>query len=401
MGSSSSVIAAIGTASPANRFTQEEVLEYMVSVYPDTSAKRKLSILSRQSGIKYRNSVLPDFSPACMDRRLFQDGGLPDVQQRMEVYKENALMLAIMATGKAFAEVNDDLQPAMITHVITVSCTGLYSPGLSAELIDHYGLPKNTFHTGINFMGCNASFPALRMADLIVKDNPDAVVLVVCVELCTLHFRPRDNNDNLLANTIFADGAGAMIVTSPGKVQNKAGRILEIKGFDSVTLKEGMPLMAWDINAVNFEMVLSADIPQFLGNNMEYLTKELSSEFGLSNLERIKWAVHPGGKKILDAFISRMKLLPENIAESYKVLAEYGNMSSVTILYILKEIISDESVESDIISIGFGPGITIEAALLHPSDVQFILSQKLHIASPQPLEAGDISNDYIKAGKTA
>lgn len=372
MGSSSSVIAAIGTASPANRFTQEEVLDYMVTVYPDASAKRKLSILSRQSGIRYRNSVLPDFSLACTDRRLFKDDGLPDVQQRMDIYKENALLLAIEATDRAFAKVKDDLAVEKITHVITVSCTGLYSPGLSTELLEHYNLPKNTFHTGINFMGCNASFPALRMADLIVKDNVEAVVLVVCVELCTIHFQPKDNNDNLLANTIFADGAGAMVVTSSGKVTNKDHRVFEIKGFDTITLKDGKPLMAWDINAVNFEMVLSSDIPPFIGNNVPYLTEELADVFDLDSLKNIKWAVHPGGKKILDAFISRMNLLPENISESYKILAEYGNMSSVTILFILQDILQDETVTDDIISLGFGPGITIEAAIMHPAKARAV-----------------------------
>jgi len=222
-------------------------------------------------------------------------------------------------------------------------------------------MAENTFHTGINFMGCNAAFPALRIADMIVKSDKDAIVLVVCVELCTLHFNPKDNNDNLLANTIFADGAAATVIMQAGMAAAYKIPMIEIRGFNSLTLGEGKELMAWDINALNFEMVLSADIPHFIGANVEQVGEKLLDAFTLKNFNDVKWAVHPGGKRILDAFCEKMQLDKEAIAESYEVLAENGNISSVTILYVMAKILRNNT-RGSMIAMGFGPGITIESA---------------------------------------
>lgn len=361
----SSVIASIGTASPANKFKQDEVLEFMKSTYGDDQARRKLSVVSRQSGIEYRNSVVPDFSLSCTDPELFADHTTPDVNQRMDIYKKNVLPLSIEAIEKAFNNIASVITVKDITHIITVSCTGLFSPGLSTLIIEHYHLSDITFHTAINFMGCNASFPALRLADLIVKDNMRAVVLVLCVELCTIHYRPKDNNDSILANTIFADGAAAMLITSADRMSGTSlNRFYKIRAFNTLTLNEGKSLMAWDLNPVNFEMVLSAEIPHFIAQNLKYIGEILKAEFQLSDFDHIKWAIHPGGRKILDAFISEMHLNKEDLVESYTILANYGNMSSVTIIFILKEILENLTISGDIIEMGFGPGITIESALL-------------------------------------
>lgn len=364
------VIATIGKKFADNRFKQAEVLEYMKQEYNDDTASRKLAILSRQSGILYRHSVVPDFSVECQNPALFTYKTTPGLDNRMLIYKNSALNLATGAIDDAFGKLSGKLEPSQITHLLTVSCTGLYAPGLSTQLIEHYSLSDNTFHTGINFMGCNASFPALRLADLIVKSDNKAVVVVVCVEICTIHFRPKDNNDNLLANSLFADGSGAMVIISDSLAKSRDINGPEIRGFSTLTLNAGKELMAWDLNSINFEMILSPEIPGFIGKNIAYIADKLKKEFQLTNLESVKWAIHPGGKKILDEFISSMKLNKEDIKESYHVLSEFGNMSSVTIIYVLDEILSDGEFEGTLIEMGFGPGISIESAFLNIPTIQ-------------------------------
>ena len=356
-----SCIMAIGTSNGEFEFSQEEVLHYMQKEYGDINAGRKLAILSRQSGIVKRHSVIPDFSLRCLEPQLFNGGQPPNITERMFLYKKKALPLAIDAVENAFGKILHLNLRKNITHIITVSCTGLYAPGLSIDLIHELKLPDNTFHTSINFMGCNASFAALRMGDLIIKADKNAVVLIVAVELCTIHFQPKDDNDNLLANTIFADGAAAVILTSTEQI--KQDRFI-IKKFLTLTLAEGKNLMEWNINSTNYEMVLSADIPQFLASRLDYITSRLYENFSLHDKTPVKWAIHPGGKRILDEIRKKLELGVDSVVESYDVLNQFGNMSSVTILFVLKQILENTRSVGDLISIGFGPGISIESAHL-------------------------------------
>lgn len=366
-----SVIAAIGTKAASYSFRQDEVAQYMGDMYADTTATRKLNILSKQSGIHFRQSVIPDFSLNCNKPELFVNGDVPDVAKRMDVYKRKVLPLATSAIDNAIHKLNDPHVLEKITHVITVTCTGMYAPGLGIELINHYNLPDNTFHTAINFMGCNASFAALRMADLIQRNDNNALIVVVCVELCTLHFQPKDNNDNLLANTLFADGAAAMVISSGGYADQHSLSSVELKGFHTLTLKEGADLMAWNINPVNFEMVLSSSIPDFIGKNVNYIFNEISESFKLEETKDLKWAIHPGGKKILDEFCKAMNFNSDDIAESYQILQQHGNMSSVTIIFVLEEMIKNAETDSQIIAMGFGPGISVETAYMQTNEVRF------------------------------
>lgn len=214
-------------------------------------------------------------------------------------------------------------------------------------------------------MGCNAAFPALNLADMITKTDENAKVLVVCVELCTLHFNAVDNNDNLLANTIFGDGAAAVVVVSDTAAKKNQQAGLSINGFYSLLLYKGKNLMGWNITPVNFEMVLDAGIPEFIGNEVTEIVLKASKKLEIDPSAIDKWAVHPGGKKILDTIKKQMQLSDSDMQYSYKVLSDYGNMSSPTILFVLNEMMQAAHTEGEtIFSIGFGPGLSIETALL-------------------------------------
>lgn len=362
--SAKSIISSIGIAPAKYAFNQTGLLTFMQNAYNDHTTSRKLNILFKQSGIKIRHSILPDFDYNHPSPLLFIDKTIPNLNQRLTFYKNYALPLAIRAINDVFVDNKGGFPVTDITHIITISCTGMYAPGLATELIEYYGLPAHTFQTAINFMGCNAAFAGMRIADLIVSKDTKAKVLVVCVELCTIHFQPKDDSNNLLANTLFGDGAAAFTVINQNENHKCINNSLAIDQFCSLTLKEGKDLMAWNINTTNFEMVLSAGIPDFIGENIYKVIQQLKDNYAPVDLSKMGWAIHPGGKKILDVIKNTLQLKEGTLEHSYKVLEGFGNMSSVTILFVLHRFLYDSTIGQPILSMGFGPGISIESALL-------------------------------------
>jgi predicted naringenin-chalcone synthase len=355
-----SKIISIGTAVPEHRTGQPAILEFMHAAYGNETASRKLNVLFSHSGISSRYSVIPDFDKSRMQHVFFN--GTPskaNVQNRLDVFRERAVPLALAAIDNAFSKIDSSVAEFGVTHIITVSCTGLYAPGLDAELMEKLNLPEDIFHTSVNFLGCNAAFHALKIADMITKTDASAKVLVVCVELCTIHFQPKNNHDNLLSNTIFGDGAAAVILTS----ENTGKKGLTIKGFYSLLLNKGKDLMGWNVTPVNFEMILDARIPELIGQEVNDILAKASRKLNIAPGDITGWAIHPGGKKIVDVIKNKLQLSDSDAEASYKVLDEFGNMSSPTVLFVLNELMEQDK-KGKIFSIGFGPGLSIETALL-------------------------------------
>ena len=355
-------IISIGTAVPQHRTEQATILEFMHSAYDDAIASRKLNVLFNNSGISRRYSALPDFDKTRNEHIFFN--GTPstaNVVDRIDIFKQRAIPLALNAVTNAFEKTNHSFSEKEITHLITVSCTGLFAPGLDAVLMNELNLPKDIFHTSVNFLGCNAAFHALKIADMICKTEAEAKILIVCVELCTLHFQPKNNHDNLLSNTIFGDGASAVIITSGNNTKQRG---LELTGFYSLLLDKGKELMGWNITPVNFEMILDAKIPDVIGEEIKKILAKATAKFSTKPVTITNWAIHPGGKKIIDVIKRELHLSEEDVSASYKILNEYGNMSSPTILFVLNELMQERNkLNETIFSIGFGPGLSIETAL--------------------------------------
>jgi predicted naringenin-chalcone synthase len=359
-----SKIISIGTAVPKYGSPQNDILSFMQTAYQNDAASRKLKVLFHQSGIDKRYSVVSDFTNSHTDNAIFDiDKPAPNVEERLTVFKMHATSLAIEAIHNSLKKINTTVADFKVTHLITVTCTGLYAPGIDTEIIEELHLPDDIFRTSINFMGCNAAFHALKIADLIGKTDENANILVVCLELCTLHFQPKDNNDNLLSNTIFGDGAAAVLVVSDKAAKQNQQKGLEMKGFYSLLLDKGKDYMGWNIKPLNFEMILDPIIPDFIGNHTHEIVSRAGKNLNITRSTIDKWAVHPGGKKILDAVKKQLELSDNDLKHSYKVLAEYGNMSSPTILFVLNEIMQSNLTSNEtVFAIGFGPGLSIETA---------------------------------------
>jgi len=358
-------IISIGTAVPQFGLKQTKILDFMQGAYTDETALRKLNVLFSRSGIEKRYSSVPDFMVNDGEGRLFQRGcEIPEVKDRLNAFIENAVLLSICAIHNSFEKLDTSIADFKVTHLITVTCTGLYAPGIDAGLIGKLGLPSDIFRTAVNFLGCNAAFHALKIADMIARVEENARILIVCVELCTLHFQPKNNNDNLLSNTIFGDGAAAVLITSESFARDHGFKGLTIDGFYSVLYDNAKDLMGWNITPVNFEMILDAELPEFIGTVANEFMRNAGEKLHFNQEMINKWAIHPGGKKILDIFKKKLQLEHENLRPSYDVLKEYGNMSSPTVLFVMNEILQAQPKSGEkIFSVGFGPGLTIDSAL--------------------------------------
>jgi prepilin-type processing-associated H-X9-DG protein len=361
-----SFITAIGTATPHHRFPQATIADFMVKAMRlDKDNSRKLKTIFKASGIEYRHSVLSDYGKH--DNFIFYPNSedaepFPTTEQRLRIFRQCALPLSVDAVRDLQAGYHG-FDPQTITHLIVVCCTGMYAPGLDVELVKALQLPWHVERTNVTFMGCHAAFNALKLADAICTAKPDARVLIVCTELCSLHFQKKLSEDNLLANALFADGSAALLV----EANVSQPRQLKLQCFYNSLAPEGAGDMAWEIGNVGFEMKLSAYIPDLIRKGMVAFTNRLLSKVGKSVKDIHYVATHPGGKKILEAIEQALGLTKEQNAPAYHVLRNFGNMSSPTVVFVLQEIykaLTTADHGKDILSFAFGPGLTMESMVL-------------------------------------
>ena len=360
-------IHAIGVAVPENEYDQAFSLERMKRWLPEKRLRRLAHHVYRHSGIQTRHSVLPDFLSGA-EPLLFREGpdgrlNAPTTGQRNAVYAATYGDIARRAVASAL-EAAPDLSVGDITHLITVSCTGFCNPGPDLYLARTFGLRPSVERYHLGFMGCYAAFPALRMAEQFCRARHDAVVLVVCIELCSLHLQIDAAEDSLLANSLFADGAAAALVTT--RPPRAPRRVLELDLFSTRQVPEGWEQMAWTIGDHGFAMTLSSYVPKLLKGCIGALIEEMLGDCGIERSNIDAWAVHPGGKAILRGVESGLHLDADDLRLCHEVLSKYGNMSSASILFVLQRWLQEASLLSGhtIAAMAFGPGLTVELALL-------------------------------------
>ena len=353
----------IETAVPETSYKQSDIGEQMVEWTDNERDKRLVRMLYRGSGIDTRHSVIPD-----LGANFFVADGQGSFRQqstaeRNAIYTREASKLAV-GLGQQLLAAAPEFDPADVTHVVTASCTGFFNPGIDYLLCQELGLPGNTQRYHLGFMGCYAAFPALNMATQFCLANPQAVVLVMCLELCTLHLQINGSEDTILANSLFADGAGAVLVSArPPKPGTTAYRVCD---FDSALIPSGLGAMAWSIGDLGFDISLSSYVPKIIGAGIFEVLQPLLTRNDLSIADVQRWAVHPGGKSIVDKVAASLELSADQVSTSRNVLRNFGNMSCATILFVLKEMLEQANAEDreKVCAIAFGPGLTVETALL-------------------------------------
>lgn len=351
-------IVSIGTAVPPTAVNQDALGElFAAQPGADRLAQRRISGAFSASGITTRHTVLsalggePDGMFLSEIRTLLS----PTTGQRNDLYQREAPPLAAESAQEALNEAQ--LSARAITHLITVSCTGFFAPGLDFRLIQDLGLPPTVARLNLGFIGCAAALPALRTATQMVESQPGSTALVVCVELCSLHVRRSTEPQQIVASSVFADGAAAAVVTSDEILHPGSG--LRLERFATGLTSQGETDMTWSIGDYGFDMILSPEVPKIIGREIRAATVLIDPENPPE-----AWAIHPGGRSVLDRVQAGLELAPDLLEPSRTVLRDYGNMSSATVLFILRRLLVDPGISGSVAALAFGPGLTVESAVL-------------------------------------
>lgn len=351
-------IFAIGTSIPSYALTQMEIAERLTEIMQlnDEEAWLLKKIYSN-SAVSKRYSVLPNILD--LHDSPFLSKNFVGLSERNAHYKREAPQLAEKAARQAISNWKGNL--ADITHVISVSCTGIITPGIEFLLAQHLALDPHVSLLGINFMGCFGAIKAIKVASKIAKENPKNCILLVCTELCSLHYKQRTDIEMMVIQSLFADGAAALIMGTEPKGGEQV--LFEITDEKSSFIKDSINEMSWDASTEGFDMTLSARVPKLICEHIEPFIKSFLGH--LYKADDYLWAIHPGGKAIVEAVEESLQLDRSLTTSSWNVLKAYGNLSSATFLYVLDDICKTYPGPKKTIGIGFGPGLCIESLLLN------------------------------------
>ncbi|MDK3160280.1 type III polyketide synthase [Kamptonema cortianum] len=360
------VIKGLACEAPALFCSQNRALELAAQFAADGAKPGGVDLARAYYGTRIgkRHFVMitPGTSGDTAQFALYQDGQgrprpSPSTAERMALYEQEAPPLAVSAATQALAHAN--CAGGDITHLITVSCTGFDSPGFEFRLIEECGLPPHVGRLHVGFMGCHGAFNALRAAAAFAQIDPAARVLVVSVELCSLHMQYGARPEDVIANALFADGAGACVV-GQGMPE---GDELSLEGFLSHVIAGTAPQMGWHIRDAGFVMDLKREIPRSIRRHLPGVMRDWLGGQGLDSSGQVGgWGIHPGGPKIVEASLEALGLDSTAADASFHVLHEYGNMSSATIFFILREMLR-RKLPRPWVMVGYGPGLSVEAML--------------------------------------
>jgi len=277
---------------------------------------------------------------------FYRFGNFPTTAKRMEYFEEHAYRLAESALHK----LELGARKRDITHLIVASCTGLYAPGLDIEIMKKFELRSDVERTFIGFMGCFSGINALKTAYHIVRSEPEARVLTVNLELCTLHFQETEDLEKLLSFIIFGDGCATTLVSAEP-------RGLRLLDFRSEVAPGTEDKMTWRIGDQGYDMHLSTGVPESIARGLPSLRDKLLPDA----LPMTHWAIHPGGKAVLDAVGKALQIPEDGLRHSRGVLRDFGNMSSAGLLFVLREMLRAEVPDGAGLAMAFGPGLTVES----------------------------------------
>jgi predicted naringenin-chalcone synthase len=346
----------VGSAVPPND-VHDAFVRFANTMLADPRHEKLFRRMVDRADIHHRYSVLTpppaELAGILVDADgFFRRGAFPSTSVRMQRYQAEALPLALSAVGR----LGLGTEVSRASHLIVTSCTGLYAPGLDIELSAALGIPASVERTMVGFMGCYAAFNALKLARHIVRSDAAARVLIVNLELCTLHLQDTSDLEQILSFLVFADGCAAAWVTAEPEG-------LALDRFRTVQLPDTADLITWRIGDQGFDMLLSGKVPGAISAGLKPVAAEILN--GAETSEIDLWAVHPGGRSVLDAVQSALELPPETLDASRRVLAEFGNMSSATVMFVLERLIADARSGQRGAAMGFGPGLTAETLLFH------------------------------------
>lgn len=346
------VLRGIGTATPRFELEQGRAAEIAAGLMVLSERRgRALGALYAQSGVETRRTMIAEGGAT----DFFVRGGTdPTTGERIERYRAVAPVLAAEACVDCFERAG--VLAGSVTHLVVVSCTGFHAPGVDFELIRRLGLSSRVQRTMVGYMGCHGAVNGLRVAAAIAGSDPAAVVLVCCVELCSVHFQYEPVAGAVTANALFGDGAAACLVTGRGEGPR-------LRAFGANMFEDSQDEMGWRIGDHGFVMSLSARVPALLEAGVGDWVDAWLGEQHMSRGDVGSWAVHPGGPRIVEGVRLALGLDHNAVADALDVLRTHGNMSSPTILFIIRRMLERGAV-LPMVALAFGPGLAGEALLI-------------------------------------
>ncbi len=360
----------IGTAIPPLSISRaESVAAARALCAEDDDHGELLSSLYRQSGVDTRQVVYrPDefryivYGEGECDSPFIPKGvgdRGPSTAERMERFEAEALPIALEACQAALKQAGVD--PSAITHLVTVSCTGLAAPGVDLGLMKQLGMSATVERTHVGFMGCHGSLNGLRVARGLIAAEPSACVLLCSIELCSLHYSYGWNPKRMVGNALFSDGSAAVVLGAASDASREA-ETWGLAANGACLFPKSEQAMAWLVRDHGFEMVLSTRVPSLIQQNLKPWLDEWLARHGLTVADVASWAVHPGGPRVLTCVQDALGLAADATDASRLILARHGNMSSATVLFIINELMRRQAPRP-CVALGFGPGLAAEGAL--------------------------------------
>ena len=346
----SAYINRIATAVPPND-VHKAFVEFAKSLLPPGSSVALFERMAKKSYIDHRFSFVEPLGgvegPVLDKDGFYLRGSFPSTGARMRYFETHAPELGKSAVERL--QLGSDR--GRISHVLITCCTGLSAPGLDLELVERCHLPQSAERTLIGFMGCYAAVNALKMARHIVRSEPEALVLIINLELCTIHLQETNDFEKLLSFLLWGDGCSASLVSA-------RPHGFELENFSAIIVPETQNLITWNVRDTGFDMLLSGKVPATIQQAMrdglaEILHGQPAEAISL-------WAVHPGGRTVLDAVERGIGLAPACLAESRQVLRQFGNMSSATVMFVLGELLRTAATGAKGCAMAFGPGLVAE-----------------------------------------
>jgi predicted naringenin-chalcone synthase len=351
----------LGTALPVHRMSQVDALDVTHNICcTDERQKRLASMLFRRSGVEGRNTAVPH--PLAYEYVSQSPSDAPSLGpttgERMQMYAANSPGLAAAACERALASAN--ATPKDVTHLVTVSCTGFDAPGVDVSLFDKLGLRQTVQRVHVGYMGCHGAINGLRAARGLAAAERNAVVLLCACELCSLHFRFTWDDEGIIGNALFADGAAALVTSWSDELPADRWSLV---ASGSCLIPDSRNAMSWRVGDHGFDMRLTADVPRHIEESLRPWLSEWLARHDVALDAVDHWVIHPGGPRILDACQTALQLQPQQTALSRAVLNDHGNMSSPTVLFILERL-EATAPRGTCVLLGFGPGLMAEACLL-------------------------------------
>ena len=336
----------ISTAVPPND-VHSVFVDFAQGMLLDDRTRTLFLRMAERAAIGHRHSVLNVTGGEPSAQKFYQLGAFPSTAERMLLFESTAPTLLRSALDNLHLT---EQERASIGHVVVTTCTGMVAPGLDFAILDHLRLPRSTERTNIGFMGCYAAINGLKLARHLTRSEPGKRTLLVNLELCTLHFQQTQSLAEVLSFLVFADGCAASLIGS-----DETGFALD--SFEAMELPGTRDLITWAVRDTGFDMFLSGQVPLEIGKALTHL----KPHFAGTDI----WAIHPGGRSVLDAVEEALALHPADLAASRKVLCRFGNMSSATIMFVLRELMQTARKGQAGAAMSFGPGLTAETMRFH------------------------------------